>query len=91
MAYYCSSLNNTKAIKTTIFLRDPQMHLYPLSKFATQELGGGGGGGVFTHPHWVKVWVKNTLCERGLRSFKYFYNIVTLHNPIWMLVAMENA
>ena len=32
-------------------LRDPQMHMYPLSKFhfkiefAVQELSGGGGGG----------------------------------------------
>ena len=27
------SVNNTKELQTKIFLRDPQIHIYPLSKF----------------------------------------------------------
>ena len=32
MACHGNSINNTNAIQTKIVLRDPQMHMYPLSK-----------------------------------------------------------
>ena len=33
MGFHGNSINNTNAIKTKTFLRDPQIHMYPLSKF----------------------------------------------------------
>ena len=61
-----------KSIIDKKILTDPQMHMYPLSKFhfskvAIQELGGG-----CTQPlPPVKVWIKSTLGLRGLMCEKF--------------------
>ena len=52
MAGHGNSINNTNAIQTKLFLRDPHMHMYPLSKFHFSKMCRSGvrWGGVHSTP-----------------------------------------